>query len=97
TVHASSWCDRPSPPVRGFSTINWGRLRCILTVGRGAMRQTVFSIISRALAIAAVALVAACAEAPPPAPPAPAMADRVVVHKSTRTLNLLRDGKVLAS
>src|SRR5437763_16491037 len=67
-------------------------------MGRGAMRQSGFSFLSRALAIVAVALTGACAEAPPPAPPAPPpMADRVVVHKSTRTLNLLRDGKVLAS
>src|SRR5947207_3063697 len=64
---------------------------------RGEWGVSGYSVISRALAVVAVALVAACAEAPPPAPPAPPMADRVVVHKSTRTLNLLRDGKVLAS
>jgi murein L,D-transpeptidase YafK len=66
-------------------------------MGRGAMRQSGFSFFSRALAIAAVALIAACVQAPPPAQTAPPMADRVVVHKSTRTLNLLRDRKVLAS
>src|SRR6266480_3977835 len=64
---------------------------------RGEWGVSGYSVVSRALAVVAVALVAACAEAPPPAPPAPPMADRVVVHKSTRTLNLLRDGKVLAS
>jgi murein L,D-transpeptidase YafK len=66
-------------------------------MGRGAMRQSGFSFISRALAIAAVTMMAGCVQTPPPAPPAPPMADRVVVHKSTRTLELVRDGKVLAS
>src|SRR5438309_4466004 len=65
-------------------------------MGRGAMRQSGFSIILRALAVAAVAVIAGCVQAPP-APPAPPMADRVVVHKSKRTLELLRDGKAFAT
>jgi len=64
---------------------------------RGERGLSGFSIISRAAAIVAVAIIAGCADAPPPVPPAPPMADRVVVHKSTRTLELRRDGKVLAS
>jgi murein L,D-transpeptidase YafK len=62
---------------------------------RGDRGVSGFSIISRALALAAAAVIAGCAQAPPPA--APPMADRVVVHKSTRTLELLRDGRMLAS
>jgi murein L,D-transpeptidase YafK len=64
---------------------------------RGEWGVSGYSVVSRAISVVAVTLVAACAEMPPPAPAAPPMADRVVVHKSTRTLNLLRDGKVLAS
>jgi murein L,D-transpeptidase YafK len=56
-----------------------------------------FSFVLRAVAIAAVVVMAGCVQTPPPAPPAPPMADRVVVHKSTRTLDLLRDGKAFAT
>jgi hypothetical protein len=52
------------------------------------MRRAAFSV-----AILAVAL-AGCVQPPPPAS---AMADRVIVQKSKRTLELLRDGKVFAS
>jgi murein L,D-transpeptidase YafK len=55
-----------------------------------------FAFVLRAVAVAAVAAMAGCVQAPP-APPAPPMADRVVVHKSTRTLELLRDGKAFAT
>lgn len=61
------------------------------------MRQSGFSTILRTLAVVALAVTAGCVQAPPPAPPAPPMADRVVVHKSTRTLELLRDGKAFAT
>jgi murein L,D-transpeptidase YafK len=64
---------------------------------RGDKGVSGFSFISRVIAALVMVLVAGCTQAPPPAPPAPPMADRVVVSKSTRTLNLLRDGKVLAS
>jgi murein L,D-transpeptidase YafK len=53
-------------------------------------------MISRILVVAVPVLIGGCAPAPPPAPAAPPLADRVVVHKSTRTLDLLRDGKPLA-
>jgi len=52
------------------------------------MRRAAFSV-----TILAVVL-AGCAQAPPPAPATPLMADRVVVEKSKRALELLRDGKV---
>ena len=52
------------------------------------MRRAAFYV-----AILAVAL-AGCVQA---RSPAPAMADRVIVQKSQRTLELLRDGKVFAS
>jgi murein L,D-transpeptidase YafK len=55
------------------------------------MRQSPFSIISHAIAIAILALAGACVQAPPPA--TPPMADRIIVQKSKRTLELLRDGK----
>jgi murein L,D-transpeptidase YafK len=57
------------------------------------MCQPVLSIISRTFAI--LALIGGCVEAPAPAPPLPA--DRVVVQKSKRTLELLREGKVFAT
>ena len=63
---------------------------------RGAMRQSLVSVISRVFAVATLALAGACVQAPPPPAPPP-MADRVIVQKSTRTLDLLRDGKVFAS
>src|SRR5436309_8023046 len=64
---------------------------------RGDRGVSGFAFVTRAISVVAITLVAACVQAPPPAPPAPPMADRVVVHKSTRTLDLLRDGKMLAS
>jgi len=65
--------------------------------GRGAMRHSLIFTIPRVLAVAVPALIGGCAPAPPPAPVTPPLADRVVVHKSTRTLDLLRDGKPLAT
>lgn len=59
------------------------------------MRRPLLSVIRQGFAIAALALSGACVQAPPPA--APPMADRVVVQKSKRTLELLRDGKVFAT
>src|SRR5438309_6987159 len=58
------------------------------------MHQSPFSITFRAFAILTLALVGGCVQAPPPAPATPLMADRVVVEKSKRALELLRDGKV---
>jgi murein L,D-transpeptidase YafK len=55
------------------------------------MRRSLFSVIFPAFATAMLALTGGCVQAPPPAP---AMADRVIVQKSQRTLELLRDGKV---
>src|ERR1700719_140946 len=61
---------------------------------RGDRGVSVFSVVSRALAAVAVAMITGCVQAPP-APPL--LADRVVVEKGTRTLELLRDGKVFAT
>ena len=52
--------------------------------------------ISRACAILAVGLLASCAQAPPPTPAKPLVADRVVVLKSVRTLELLHENTVIA-
>jgi hypothetical protein len=57
---------------------------------RPAMPQPLLSIIFRAFAIAALALIGGCVQAPAPATPLPA--DRVVVQKSQRTLELWREG-----
>jgi murein L,D-transpeptidase YafK len=64
-------------------------------MGRGVMRQSSFSVVFRAAALFALLLVVGCVQAPPPA--MPPMADRVIVNKSHRTLDLLRDGKVFAT
>ena len=64
-------------------------------MGRGVMRQSSFSVVFRAAALSALVLVVGCVQAPPPA--TPLMADRVIVNKSQRTLDLLRDGKVFAT
>jgi murein L,D-transpeptidase YafK len=61
------------------------------------MRRSPVSVMSRVFAVVGLALTAACVQAPPPAPVPPLLADRVVVEKSTRTLELLRDGKVFAT
>ena len=53
------------------------------------MHRAAFSV-----AIMAVALTAACIHTPPPQPATPPTADRVVVQKSKRTLELSRAGKV---
>jgi murein L,D-transpeptidase YafK len=63
-------------------------------MGRGVMRQSSFSVVFRAAALSALLVVVGCVQAPPPTPP---MADRVIVNKSQRTLDLLRDGKVFAT
>jgi murein L,D-transpeptidase YafK len=56
------------------------------------------SILSAIFAVSLVAMTAGCQSPPPPAPIAtPPLADRVVVLKSRRLLELLRDGKVLDS
>jgi murein L,D-transpeptidase YafK len=62
---------------------------------RPAMPQPLLSIIFRAFAIAALALIGGCVQAPAPATPLPA--DRVVVQKSQRSLELWREGKVFAT
>ena len=67
-----------------------------MAVRRGDRGVSGFSFVLRAVAVLAVAVMAGCVQAPP-APPAPPMADRVVVHKSTRSLELLRDGKAFAT
>ena len=59
------------------------------------MRQSLFSVICRAIGIAILELTGACVQAPPPA--TPPTADRIIVQKSSRTLELLRDGKAFAS
>ena len=59
------------------------------------MRQSPLSVICYAAAVAILGLTGACVQAPPSA--APVMADRVIVQKSKRTLELLRDGKAFAS
>jgi murein L,D-transpeptidase YafK len=59
------------------------------------MRRSLFSVIFPAFATAMLALIGGCVQAPPPT--APPTADRVVVQKSQRTLQLVRDGKVFAS
>ena len=56
------------------------------------------SIVSAILAISLLAMIAGC-QSPPPPPPAaaPKVADRVVVEKSRRLLELLQDGRVFAT
>src|SRR2546429_1026233 len=61
------------------------------------MRQSLVFVVFRAFALVTLALVGGCAQAPPPPPATPLMADRVVVQKSRRALDLLRDGKVFAT
>ena len=61
------------------------------------VRHSPFSAIAGTGAIVTLALIGGCAQAPPPAPATPLTADRVVVQKSKRTLELLRDGKVFTT
>src|SRR5438046_1713747 len=63
---------------------------------RGEWGVSGYSVVSRVAAVVVMAMMAGCVRGPPPVPAGPPMADRVVVHKSTRTLELLRDGKAFA-